>query len=821
MNKIFFAGLAFFFSFSVQSQTLQKGTVSDAATGDPIPFAKVFAKASKTLVFTDTAGNFQVQLSVPLDTLIVREMSFREMKVAVDGSAPIVIEMAANVQELQSIEINPGANPALRILKKVHKNKSKNDPYQLAAYECDVYSKMQVNLDNLSEKFKERKIVQHVDFILDYVDTTENTATLPVLFSETASRMYYRNNPTLQREEIKATRVVGIEQLDLSKYLGELSQRINVYQQRIVILGRDFISPIARGGKSFYKYHLNESDTVDGHVYHHISFAPRHRGAAVFQGDIWIDDSTYAVQHVVLKKPEDINVNYLQAFHFEQSFVRTENALFLPAEDQVIATFNLLDGADSSSLAGVKVIKNAQRKNFVVGKMRSAEFYKERLHISDDASEKSPQFWDIERPTALSSTETGIGVMIDSLRQNNRFQLIEKAAHFAFTGYWKHGPIEIGNLYSAFNRNEIEGNRIRLTLRSSRAFSNKMRITAYGAYGTRDKQFKYGLSTRWKMNKNPFEVLEFTYKKDIDQLALGYTRFDFGRSLATLLANRPVDKLNLVHTAALQYERDWNGPFRTLAGARWVTLKPLGNLQYRRQNELGAQETVASISTMEFSHSLVFTKEEKFIDGALKRISLGSKFPVVKLTHTLGVANVAQQRYLYNKLDFGVRQTVRLGIAGKIRYHFYAGKAFQNAPFPFQKVHAGSETYYLQKEGFNLMQYYEFISDEWVGLHFEHQLQGLIMDRIPLINRLKIRTVYGAKMVLGNHANTNRSAILLPTFSSTLNGKPYAEISVGIENLFKFVRIDAVWRVTHRNTVGLGGVPAPNFGVRMMFATAL
>ena len=81
--------------------------------------------------------------------------------------------------------------------------------------------------------------------------------------------------------------------------------------------------------------------------------------------------------------------------------------------------------------------------------------------------------------------------------------------------------------------------------------------------------------------------------------------------------------------------------------------------------------------------------------------------------------------------------------------------------------------------------------------------------------------IYGVKAVLGNYGKINQGPIAMPSFASSLGGKPYAEVSVGIENLFKFVRLDAVWRVTHRNKVGLGGIPAPNFGIRAMFATAL
>lgn len=820
-NYIIF-GLLLLGSLKSYGQNILQGTVTDSISGEPIPYAQVYAKLSKEIALTDTAGFFHIELINEQDTLVVREISYKQKAISVYSGNHIQIHLQENMVDFEEVVVRAGENPAYAILDKIEQNKPQNDPYRFKAYECKVYSKTQFNLDNLSEKFENRKALQKMDFILDYVDTADGNNTLPVLFAETTSRMYSKTNPSKQKEIITASRVVGMEQLDLTKYLGELSQRINIYQQNVVILGRDFMSPIAKGGRGFYKYYLQEKDTLNGQTCYHIKFKPRYKGTAVFIGDMWIDDSTYAVSKVMLEKPDGINVNYLQKFDFEQNFEKLNDSTYLPMNDRLEATFNLLNSSDTSRLAGVKVIKNVQRDEFVINAPKPASFYKERLIIEDGADERDAEFWESERPMDLSQGEEGISIMIDSLKQNRHFQRLDKLATFAFTGFWKAGPIEIGNLYSAYNKNVVEGHRVRLTLRSSKAFSKNVRITAYGAYGFKDKKFKYGTSLRWKLNNSNYEVLELGYKKDIDQLALGNTQFDFGRSLAMLMANRPVDKLNMVHRAQVNYTRDWDVNLRTKVGASWTQLTPMGNLKYTLRPVDGVQgKSLNSVSAFESSYSVIFTKEEKFINGSNRRISLGSKYPVIGLTHTIGAYRLDKQYRMYNKSDVSVRQTIRLGVAGKIRYRLYAGKVFQSAPLPFLEIHRGSESYYLQKEGFNLMQYYEFISDEWVGFNFEHQLQGLIMDRIPLINRLKIRTVYGVKAVLGNYAKRNQGPIMLPSFSQSLGGKPYAEVSVGIENLFKFIRVDAVWRVTHRNQTGLGGVPAPNFGVRVMFATAL
>lgn len=822
MKKYFLSGLIVMIALFVSAQKMQDGYVTDSVTGAPAPFVKVYAKVAKKFIDTDTAGYFKLPINASGDTLIFRDITYRERKIPVIPGPTLNVQLVENSVQFEMVEVRPGENPAYKILRKVHEHKRENDPYEIDAYECDVYNKMQFSLDNLSEKFKERKLVKQLDFILEYVDTTNGVASLPVLFAETSSRMYYKNSPELRKEVIKATRVVGIEQLDLTKYTGGLSTRFNVYDRNIGILGRDFLSPIAKGGKAFYKYYKQDDDTINGEIFHHLKFKPRRKGTAVFSGEIWIDDSTYAVTHVSMIKPEGINVNYLKDFEFEQKYEKLDGGRFVPISDVLKATFNLFEGGDTSRLAGVQLVKTVDRSQFEVGKPKANHFYKEKLIVESGALERGEAYWAGARPGGLKKSEESVSEMIDSLKRNPKFQMLERTTHFAFTGYWKAGPIEIGNLYSLYNRNVVEGHRFRLTLRTSKQFSKHMRITAFGAYGLKDQRFKYGAKMRWKVSASPHEVLEFSYKKDIDQLALGYTRFDFGRSLAMFLANRPVDKLNMVNTARINYEKDWSFNMRTNASLSWTQLTPLGNLKYRQLNEKDNKfVNVASVSAFQFEHSAIFTKEEKFISGAYKRISLGSRYPIVSLTHTLGVSEVLKKSNVYNKLEFAVQQTLRLGVAGKLKYRFYTGKVYGKAPFPFLNVHSGSETYYLQKHGFNLMQYYEFVSDEWVGLNFEHHLNGLIMDRIPLINKLKIRTVYGAKAIIGSYSKDNGRLLSLPSFSQSLNGKPYAEVSVGIENLLKCIRVDAVWRLTHRNQIGLGGIPAPKFGVRVMFATAL
>jgi len=209
----------------------------------------------------------------------------------------------------------------------------------------------------------------------------------------------------------------------------------------------------------------------------------------------------------------------------------------------------------------------------------------------------------------------------------------------------------------------------------------------------------------------------------------------------------------------------------------------------------------------------MYTRDEKFFSGAFDRKSLGSRYPIISLTHTWGIKGVLGSEYNFHRLDFIWDHRPKVGVFGKLHYTVYAGKIFGTVPYPFLEVHQGNETYYLQLSTMNLLNYYEFISDEWVGINFEHYLMGLITDRIPLIRKLEWRIVYSAKMLIGKYNDKHNAEMLLPTFSHQF-AYPYYEVSAGFENIFKFIRVDAIWRLSYRDHVNAFGEPIRNFGVK-------
>jgi hypothetical protein len=98
---------------------------------------------------------------------------------------------------------------------------------------------------------------------------------------------------------------------------------------------------------------------------------------------------------------------------------------------------------------------------------------------------------------------------------------------------------------------------------------------------------------------------------------------------------------------------------------------------------------------------------------------------------------------------------------------------------------------------FNKLNYFEFISDKYVGGYIEQHFGGLIFNRIPLIKKLKWRLVGSSRITYGSISSKNTREMLLPSFTKSFGNIPYTEAAVGVENIFKLIRVDLVWRLTH------------------------
>jgi hypothetical protein len=802
-------------SFYGNSQTTISGVVLDSATNEPMPFVQVIFSNTTDGALTDFDGHFTIKSSKKVDSIKFNYVGFHPKTIAIPKENRLNVQvLMISSTVLQEVEVvAQKKNPAFRILKEINEHRPINDPEKLDAYQCEVYNKLQFDLNNLGDDFDKNKLIKQFDFIADYTDTLNGKNYLPILLSESVSDFYFKSSPQQKKEVINATHVTGVENLQLSQFTGDMYQNVNIYDNYVNLFGKDFLSPIAPTGRAFYKYYLMGRDTLDGQMCYHMAFRPKRKGDAVFIGDMWITDSTYAIKRIVAEIPNDVNLNYVSNFKVEQDYNYVDSTLYMVTDEKVFAEFKLFNEMRKQKLFGVYVRKTTSRTKFVVNQPKDFDFYVADVVVVDSAETRDKAYWASIRHDSLTHEESGVINMIDSLKDNKRFRFYDQLAYMGYTGFWRAKKIEIGNLYSLYNQNVVEGHRVMLNLRTSNKFSKRHEINAFGIYGFKDEVFKYGGSYRYKLKSAPREMLRFAYNKKIEQLGLSSRLGDIGNSFTTLFSAGPLDKLTMVDKASISFEKDYGIDMRTFHAIEWKNFVPLGQSDYSRVNSSGDTTKIGFVRSFEIRNQIMYTREEKFIGGSFDRLSLGSRYPIISLTHTLGIKNILGSQYDFNRVDFIIDHRPAIGFWGKLHYNVYAGKIFGTLPYPFLNIHEGNQTYYLQTGTFNLLDYYEFVSDTWVGVNFEHRLQGLILDKVPLINKLKWRIVYNAKAVVGTFNDKHSSVMLLPTYTKKLSlTKPYIEAGVGIENIFKFIRIDAVWRLSY-----LDSPDARKFGVKFTF----
>ena len=703
--------------------------------------------------------------------------------------------------------------PSTRLHKKVIAHKKVNNREKLDAYEYEVYNKIQLDGNNLGDKFNQIGLVKKLDFVLNYMDTSaEGQTFLPLVLSESVSDFYFTNNPKNKKEVVKATRVTGIENFTISQFLGDMYLEINVYDNIIDLFGKSFISPIANYSRSYYKYFLEDSTYIGTDWCYKLRFIPKRKGDLVFEGEMWIHDTTYAVKQIKANITGLANLNYIQDFYFEQDFKQIEQEVWMLTNEKLIADLRLKQG---TKLIGLYARRSSSRKNFVVNTKRPTEFYKSdnTVEIMDGATNKTKEEWSELRHSALNLNEKGIDLMIDSLNKAPLFVKLKKLTYFAATGYFPLGKVELGSVFSLLSSNPVEKYRVSLGLRTSNDFSRRIELGGTLGYGFLDQRWKYGALIRYNVSPKKRALLSGYYNFNIEQIGQSPTAVALGSTFATVFSTAPFDKLTFVKKVGLNFEKDVKKDIVIFTGMEWKQFNPLGVTSYLCYNPSSQIiDTVNQIRTAEITARFRWTKDEEFISGAFDRTSVTSSFPILSIQAIFGVKGIFGSQYNYQKLEFQLEHNTQVGIFGRMKYGASVGYVFGITAYPFLKVHEGNQSLWLQTSTFNKLNFVEFVSDQYVSSFIENHWEGLFFDRIPLVNKLKMRLVTTGRIMYGGVSERHNQVMLMPSFVKKFGNVPYAELSIGIENIFKVLRVDLVWRMTH-NTPGISPL-----GVRANFS---
>ncbi len=792
----------FFLAFATVSgqETRISGRITDAVTGEPVPYVNIYVKESMIGVISDLNGQYTLRTTAPVDSLHASFMGYIPISMPVkSGTAQVInFSLAAATTTLLEVEVIPEERWIELLMRRVIRSKDDNNPDKIPAYECEVYTKLQIDLNNVNERMKERRIFRPIDFVFENLDTSalNQKVFLPALLSETMSDFYFRKNPRATREYIKASRISGIENQSLTQYLGGMFLNVNIYDNYINIFDKNFVSPVANFGFSTYEYTLEDTVVIDGMTCYQVGFEPKRKHELTLYGRLWIHDSSFGVKKAEMRISPDANFNWINDFYISLTYDKVSGKYWALSRDYRLVDMNPFESANMKAM-GLFGHKTTTYQDYIFDQPRADEFYSTPTNVivENDAYQRDEEYWQAERHDTLTSQESGIYTMIDSVKNAPVYKVYEKIGYLVGTGYYLAGKFEIGPLYKFLSFNAVEGVRFRVGGRTSNDFSKRLMFEGHLAYGTLDQKLKYGLGMKYMLMKNPRRSVGFNFKYDMEQLGEYYNAFSQDNFFASFFRRSPADKLTMVREYNGFYEHEWfNGFSNTLRFIR-RDVYAIGDDKFIINTPEG-QYIDESLVSNEIQLYTRFAYREKFLYGEFERTSLGTKYPILELMYGYGIPGFAGSDVNYHRLQFKVKQWFNVFNIGWSKYILETGKIWGTLPYPFLKIHEGNETFFFYPEAGNMVNYYEFISDAYVSMYYTHHFDGLFLNRIPLMRKLKWREVVHGRAVYGTLTDANTAYSEFPDNSSEL-GKPYYEAGVGIENIFKVGRIDAIWRLSH------------------------
>ncbi|OJW82687.1 MAG: hypothetical protein BGO69_06865 [Bacteroidetes bacterium 46-16] len=795
-----------------------KGIVQDKSTGEGIAFATVFFPGTPVGTAADEDGNFVLEFDkMPeSDTLRVESMGYTKFNKRLDPKQhkyELLIDLSLSAASLSEVVVHAGEDPAVALFKKVVRAKPYNNPDHTANYRYEAYNKLEVDIEDFSKKQFRRlpiPMIRKFSFIYNNVDSTSGDKPfLPLYLVETLSDYYFQRKPKKQREFIKASQVKGVENQSITKYLGTAYQSINPYHNFIPVFDRRFVSPVNDEGLFYYKYTIIDTQHRYDHDIIHMSYRPLRPGENCFSGDIWIVDSVYALQAISMDMPKVANVNWVKQMNIYQEFAPVNDQLWFWTKDQYTTEFAPPYNLKLPLAIGRKATsyKNVVADDELTTQVLNDPRYREDVIVSDSARTRSDVYWAANRHDTLNKNERAIYHMVDTLDSMKSFRHFKHLMYFVVTGTYKLGPVELGPYYYLYSSNAIEGQRFRFTMGTTPKLFKDIYLNGYLAYGTLDKRFKYSASGLWLLNRKPRMYLYGSYTSDLDLASNYYVDNNqvSGDNAFSSLSRKPGVPWKLAYRKEGRFEfyKQYFSGFShelNFVHREFTPYAPLPSAGIFKDEKGEATDHVTSA---EVGIKLRYAYKEKFLEGNYYRVSIGSKYPIVNFEYSKGLKNIWNSNYDYDKLKLTISGDLKIPPLGLLTITAFAGKYFGTLPYPLLEVHPGNEYYYYNPYAFEMMNRYEFISDQYAGIMLDHSIGGGIFNYIPGVKRLKLRQFWTAKGIIGSLSDENKALNLNKGFPfRTLGGEPYLELGTGIENILRIFRVDFVWRVTPKPQPG-------------------
>ncbi|MDR1555860.1 MAG: DUF5686 and carboxypeptidase regulatory-like domain-containing protein [Tannerellaceae bacterium] len=833
---LFIAGT---FVSNAQSITTAMGVVRDSITGEPLSYVSVLFEKSTIGTMTDDYGRFTLSNDKGLVRLLVSSLGYSEKIITLKAGQKnenLDIRIRPSSFELSEVFIKPTRehysrknNPAVDLIRQVIEHKNENRIEARDEYEAEMYEKLSLSLDNFNPDFEKNKIWKKLKFVKNYMDTSEITGKpiLTLSIRESLSDIYYRKKPETQKTIVKAKQMQGIDQTidegGITSNLEEIFKSINLFDNNIKILLNSFVSPLSSLlATSYYKYYIMDTLEVAGDPCVDLAFVPVNSQSYGFTGRLYITlDGKYSVKKFRLNTPQNINLNFVNNLHIEQEFKRMPDSTWVVGTENTYLNFYFIEGAQQLYAHQLRVYNNYK---FRVEKGDSIFGLLGSVHVLPEATEHPDSFWVNNRHVPLGKKEDVLDDLLNELRKIPAFNAIIKTAEILISGYIQTGPIresnyfDIGPMNTIFNANRLEGFRMRVGGMTTAHLHPHLFASGYLAYGMDDRKFKYNSKLTYSFDKKkyhegeiPVNNLSLIHEYDVYTPGQDFLFTSKDNMFVAWKVGDPVIHMNYVRKSMIQYEKEWLNGLSFKTWVRHQDEEAAGALQYIQSDAEGNTWRQRSITSSEAGAQIRFAPGERAYAGRKGKESLfnvSKDAPVFKLSHQTGLKGVLGSDYNYNRTEFSTEKRIWLSSFGHIDAQLKAGKIWERVPFPLLVLPNTNQSITIQPEAFHVMRAMEFVADQYVALTATYYLKGWILNRIPGVRWLKFREVVSFNGIYGSLSDKNNPELrseglfLLPEGTKGLGNKPYMEVSFGLENILKILRIDYYRRLTYLDSPG-------------------
>ncbi|MDE6648639.1 MAG: carboxypeptidase-like regulatory domain-containing protein [Muribaculaceae bacterium] len=726
-------------------------------------------------------------------------------------------------RRLQEIIVNPKKekysaknNPAVELVRRIRKDQKNGDPRKMDKYSYDQYDKTTLGLLDITEE----DIIKH-EFLVDYMDVTSigNRPVLNIQLNEKASTILYSGGKDHYKTVIRGKTSNGISEMfdvgDTDVMLDELMREVDIYSDDITLLSNKFPGPLSSSGNSHYRYFITDTLDVDGIRCIQLTFSPKYPAEFSFSGSIYVpvDDDTGFIRKVSMKVPRTVNLNFIDNLYIEQTFEKDSSGKRHKVSDSLSADICLVKGTQR-----LYASRSSKYENFSYKKRSDLSKAYEMLGTVIDIqslSESSDSFLADIRGESLSESEGNMGSLMSDLRKIPFFYWSEKVLMILVNGYIKTGRIskfDFGPINTFISANPVEKVRLRVGGITTANLSPHWFAGGYVAYGVHDKKCKYKAELEYSFNKKKYHSREFPvngikamHMYDMDMVGQHYLYTNPDNVFISLKRRKDM-LITYRHLSRIEYNLELNnhlsfsvyGEHRKQDASPWLPFVD-GNgkmfSHYRRTS---------------FGLSVRFSPGERMLQTINSRIPVNREAPVIAISQEWGPRSLPGADFSICKTELFLQKRFWFSSYGALDAIVKGGILWTQVPYVELLWPNANLSYTIQPESYSLMNPMEFAMDRFASCDLTYWGNGVLFNRIPLLKLARLREVIGFKCLWGsltykNDPEYHSGLFRFPADAEVglLHRTPYMEISAGIDNIFRILRVDYVWRLSYLDTPGI------------------